>query len=115
LTKYFPVVIEQETNGTFSAWVAGLPGVYAAAEDRATAKRAIREALEAHLGALEKLGKSATPKADLLVLRSGVGKTLSFTGIGALMGHRKSIAKAKAARLNGLRGGRPRRALVGAR
>jgi predicted RNase H-like HicB family nuclease len=115
LTKYFPVVIEQETNGTFSAWVAGLPGVYAAADDRATAKRAIREALEAHLEALEELGKSPTPKADLLVLRSGVGKTLRFTGISALMGHRTSPAKAKAARLNGLRGGRPRRVLVGAR
>jgi len=35
-------------------------------ESRRDAKRAIREALEAHLEALEKLGKSATPKADLL-------------------------------------------------
>ena len=115
MIRYFPVVIEQETNGTFSAWVAGVPGVYAAADDRASAKRAIREALEAHLEALRRLGKSPSSKADLLVLRSGVGKTLRFTGIAALMGHRTSTAKAKAARVNGLKGGRPRRVLVGAR
>ena len=115
MTRYFPVVIERETNGTFSAWVAGLPGVYAAADDRATAKRAIRSALEAHLNALEGLGKSPTPRVDLFVLRSGVGEKLSFTGIGALMGHRTSLAKAKAARVNGLRGGRPRRVSAGAR
>ena len=36
MTQYFPVVVEQESNGTFSAWVAGLPGVYAAAERTAT-------------------------------------------------------------------------------
>ena len=115
MTRYFPVVIEQETNGTFSAWVAGMPGVYAAADDRATAKRAIRRALEAHLKALEELGKSPTRRVDLFVLRSGRGRKLSFAGIGALMGQRTSIAKAKAARVNGLRGGRPRRVSASAR
>ena len=115
MTRYFPVVIEQETNGTFSAWVAGLPGVYAAADDRATAKRAIRGALEAHLKTLERLGKSPNPRVDLYVLRFGAGQKLSFAGIGALMGHRTSTAKAKAARANGLRGGRPRRVSAGAR
>ena len=110
MTRYFPVVIEQESNGTFSAWVAGLPGVYAAADDRAAAKRAIRGALETHLKALEELGRKPTPRVDLFVLRSGVGKKLKFAGIAALMGHRTSIAKAKAARVNGLKGGRPRRA-----
>jgi hypothetical protein len=33
------IVIERETNGTFSAWVAGLPAVYAAADTAALAKR----------------------------------------------------------------------------
>ena len=89
--------------------------MYAAADDRATAKRAIRGALEAHLKALGELGTSLAPRVDLFALRSGVGETLSFTGIGALIGHRTSIAKAKAARVNGLRGGRPRRVSVGAR
>jgi hypothetical protein len=25
MTQYFPIIVEQESNGTFSAWVAGLP------------------------------------------------------------------------------------------
>ena len=115
MTRYFPVVIEQETNGTFSAWIAGLPCVYAAADDRATAKRAIRGALEAHLKGLEGLGKSPNPRVDLFVLRSGAGQKLSFAGIGALLGRRTSPAKARAARANGRRGGRPRRIPEGAR
>ena len=40
MTQYFPVIVEQESNGAFSAWVAGLPGVYAAADTAAAAKRA---------------------------------------------------------------------------
>ena len=48
MTNYFPVVIEQEPNGTFSAWVPGLAGVYAAADTRAKAKSAIRDAAVAH-------------------------------------------------------------------
>ena len=32
MTQYFPIIVEQESNGAFSAWVAGLPGVYAAAD-----------------------------------------------------------------------------------
>ena len=24
---HYPVIVERESNGTFSAWVAGLPGV----------------------------------------------------------------------------------------
>lgn len=34
MIEHYPVVVERETNGTFSAWVAGLPGVYAAAAAR---------------------------------------------------------------------------------
>jgi predicted RNase H-like HicB family nuclease len=43
--------VERESNGTFSAWVAGLPGVYAAADTAGVAKRGIRRALAAHLDA----------------------------------------------------------------
>lgn len=46
MTQHYSVVVERESNGTFSAWVAGLPGVYAAADTAAVAKRAIRSALE---------------------------------------------------------------------
>jgi predicted RNase H-like HicB family nuclease len=115
MTLYFPVVIERETNGTFSAWVAGLPGVYAAADTAAVAKRAIRHALAAHLDALSQLGRSPQLHADLVVLRydSGVRATrahLRFTGLGALLGRATSPAKARASRRNGRKGGRPRKA-----
>lgn len=45
MTQHYSVVVEREDNGSFSAWVAGLPGVYAAADTAAVAKRAIRAAL----------------------------------------------------------------------
>ena len=32
MTQYFPIIVEQESNGTVSAWVAGLPGVYASGD-----------------------------------------------------------------------------------
>ena len=111
---YFPVVIEEESNGTFSAWVAGLPGVYAAAETRAKTKSAIREAAVAHLQALKRLGKSVKPRGDVLLLKGDLGRAhpnLQFTGIASMLGRKKSMAKARASRLNGRKGGRPRLAV----
>lgn len=66
MTNYFPVVIEEESNGTFSAWVAGLPGVYVAADTRAKAKSAIRAAAIAHLQALKQLGRSVQRRQKIL-------------------------------------------------
>ena len=111
MTQYFPIVVEQESNGTFSAWVAGLPGVYAAADTAAAAKRGIRAALAAHLDALRALGREAQPKADVTVLRHDVYATrrdsLRFVGVGALLGRGTSRAKAESSRNNGRKGGRP--------
>ena len=117
MTEYFPVVIEREDNGTYSAWIAGLPGVYAAADTAAMAKRRIRSALVAHLAMLRELGQSEKPKAELAVLRlttfrrlGGARRTLDYTGLAALLGRQTSKAKAVAARRNGRKGGRPSKA-----
>ena len=112
MTEHYPVVVERESNGTFSAWVAGLPGVYAAADTAAGAKRAIRSALAEHLDALTALGQSVKPQADLAVLRYDIGartrrERLRFVGPGALMGKKTTPAKIEAARRNGRKGGRP--------
>jgi len=105
--EYFPVVIERESNGSYSAWIAGLPGVYAAADTAAAAKRGIRGALTAHLRALKKSGPQPKPKTVVTVLRWDAAG-LKYVGVGALLGRSSSRAKAAAARRNGMRGGRPR-------
>ena len=112
MIEHYPVVVERESNGTFSAWVAGLPGVYAAADTAAAAKRGIRSALAAHLDALTALGQEVKPHADLLVLRHDARartrrERLRFVGPAALMGKKTTAAKAEAARRNGRKGGRP--------
>ena len=112
MTQYFPIVVERESNGAYSAWVAGLPGVYAAADTAAAAKRAIRGALAAHLDALRELGQDAEPAADLTVIRRDTFATQPdryvFVGVAALVARGTSRAKARSSRLNGRRGGRPR-------
>ncbi|HEV8394765.1 MAG TPA: type II toxin-antitoxin system HicB family antitoxin [Vicinamibacterales bacterium] len=111
---HYSIVVERETNGTFSAWVAGLPGVYAAADTVRAAKAAIRSALTAHLETLAEHGQTAAPHADVAVLRvdeqTKAGRFhLKYVGLGALLGRHTSAKKTAAARRNGLKGGRPRK------
>ena len=112
MTQHYPVVVERESNGTFSAWVAGLPGVYAAADTAAVAKRALRAALAVHLQALNDLGRTPKPQGEVVVLRyDDRARTrrerLTFVGLGALMGRTTTPAKAAAARRNGRKGDVP--------
>lgn len=115
MTSHFPVVLEHESNGTVSAYVVGVPGVFAAGDSERVAARAIREALRAHLAALHTLPVAARRvRTSLRVARVSHGRNeepeVDFVGLGALLGRRRSERKAAEARANGRKGGRPRRA-----
>jgi predicted RNase H-like HicB family nuclease len=70
MTNHYPIVLEHEPNGTVSAYVVGLPGVFAAADSERTAAAAIRSALRAHFAALETLhAKRRSSRASLRVAK----------------------------------------------
>ena len=107
MTVHYPIVLETEANGAVSAYVPGLP-VYAAADSRAKAERAIRDVLSAYLEA----HPTSVTEAQIRVARfsSGAQPRVDIVGVAALIGARRSATKAHAARANGRLGGRPRKA-----
>jgi hypothetical protein len=104
MTMLYPIVLETEENGAVSAYVPGLP-VYAAADSYVKAERTIRAVLVEYLSA----HPASRPGARVRVARvSDRGKTrVSVVGVAALVGARRSDAKARASRANGRLGGRP--------
>jgi predicted RNA binding protein YcfA (HicA-like mRNA interferase family) len=104
MTMLYPIVLETEESGAVSAYVPGLP-VYAAADSHAKAERAIRVVLAQYLSA----HPDSRPDARVRVARvSDRGKArISVVGVAALVGAKRSDAKARASRANGRLGGRP--------
>ena len=105
-TTNYPIVFETEESGAVSAYVPGLP-VYAAAETRRAAERAIQTVLAAYLD--EHPHKTVTTVVRVARVRRYLRKPLSLSIVGpaALLASVSTTRKAKASRVNGRAGGRP--------
>jgi len=112
-THHYPIVLEREANGSVSAYVVGVPGVYAAADTMRQAEAGVKKALAAHLDLLREEGETLPrARAELRVAKVSEsatrrGAVLQIVGVGALLGRRTTPAKAAASRANGRKGGRP--------
>jgi hypothetical protein len=103
MTMLYPIVLETEDSGAVSACVPGLP-VYVAAETHAKAERAIRTLLTEYLRA----HPASRPDARVRVALFRRGqKTVDIVSVAALVGGKRSAAKARASSANGRLGGRP--------
>ena len=103
MTIHYPIVLETEDGGAVSAYVPGLP-VYAAADSRAKAERAIQSVLTAYLEAHPGTRTDAQVRVARVSTRQN---KIDIVGVAALVGARRSAVKARASRANGRLGGRP--------
>ena len=110
MTMFYPIVLETEDDGAVSAYVPGLP-VYAAADSHAKAERAIRAVLAEYLKAHPDTRPEARVRVARVSDRGAAG--ISVVGVAALVGAKRSDAKARASRANGRLGGRPRKSATG--
>ena len=104
MTVHYPIVLETEASGAVSAYVPGLP-VYAAADSHLKAERAIRGVLAAYL----EVHPDARSLARVRVARFSDRRKIDVVGVAALLGEGRSARKARASRMNGRLGGRPRK------
>ena len=112
MTVHYPIVIETEANGAVSAYVPGLP-VYAAADSRPQAERTIRAVLTAFLEAHP--GSRSNAQVRVARVSDRQKNRVDIVGVAALIGTRRSAAKARASRANGRLGGRPPKKATAAR
>ena len=104
--ELFGVVVEREDSGVYSAYVAGLP-VYAQGATARGAKRAIERTLQAYLRAHPDT-RAARTTICVAAVTGGAHPVVQLKGPAAWLGRTSSPLKARAARINGRLGGRPR-------
>ncbi len=104
MTMLYPIVLETEADGAVSAYVAGAAGVRGgrySRQGRTCHPCGPQGVLASH--------PASKPEARVRVARfsrSGKGK-VEIVGVAALVGAKRTAAKARASRANGRLGGRP--------
>ena len=109
-TEYASIVVEREDNGSFSATVPGYP-IFVAADTEAEAAGLARDGLALLLRESATASRAARVHFARIQRPLEGPATVSFVGVGAVLGSAKSAAKTRSSRANGKLGGRPRIAL----